>query len=47
MSALRKVIRDFADGLRAGIDVLRWGQAYPRAVDLRTLERLKRRRPTA
>lgn len=39
---LRKLARDWADGLRAGIDVLLWGHAYPRTVDLRTLEQLRR-----
>ena len=41
MSMLRKLARDWLDGLRAGIDVLLWGQAYPRTVDLRTLQRLR------
>lgn len=42
MSDLRKLARDWADGLRAGIDVLLWGRAYPRTASLRELERLKR-----
>lgn len=47
MSVLRKLARDWMDGLRAGIDVLLWGQAYPRTIDLRTLKRLRSRKPTA
>lgn len=43
MSVLRRLARDWMDGLRAGIDVLLWGQAYPRTIDPRTLKRLKRR----
>ena len=40
---LRRLARDWMDGLRAGIDVLLWGRAYPRTIDLRTLKRLRRR----
>jgi hypothetical protein len=40
---LRQFARDWMDGLRAGIDVLLWGQAYPRTVSLRTLKRMKDR----
>jgi hypothetical protein len=38
---LRKLARDWADGLRAGIDVLLLGQAYPRTIDLGKLKRLR------
>ncbi|MFD4547261.1 hypothetical protein [Streptomyces sp. NPDC058466] len=38
---LRTLAGDWVDGFRAGIDVLLWGQAYPRTVDIRTLKRLK------
>lgn len=41
MRRLTELARDWRDGLRAGIDVLLWGQAYPRTVDLRTLKRMK------
>ncbi|MDX3247186.1 hypothetical protein [Streptomyces sp. ME18-1-4] len=44
---LRQLARDWTDGLRAGIDVLLWGHAYPRTIDLQTLKRLRRRQPTA
>lgn len=44
---LRKFARDWTDDLRAGIDVLLWGHAYPRTIDLRTLKRLRSRKPTA
>lgn len=27
---IRSIARDFLEGLRAGVDVLLWGQAYPR-----------------
>jgi hypothetical protein len=47
VSWLARFARDWTDGLRAGLDVLLWGQAYPRTVDLRTLKRMKRRPPTA
>ncbi|MFF7949121.1 hypothetical protein [Streptomyces griseorubiginosus] len=40
MTWLAKFLRDWTDGLRAGRDVLLWGQAYPRTIDLRTLKRL-------
>lgn len=43
---LRKLGRDWSDGLRAGIDTVLWGQAYQRTIDLRTLKRLKRQPPT-
>jgi len=43
MSMLSKLARDWMDGLRAGIDVLLWGHAYPRAVSLETLRRMRRR----
>jgi hypothetical protein len=32
---LGRYCRDFTDGLRAGFDVLWWGQAYPRTLPLR------------
>ena len=32
---LRRLFRDWLDGLRAGFDVLWWGQAYPRTLPLR------------
>lgn len=32
---LRRPFRDWRDGLRAGFDVLWWGQAYPRTLPLR------------
>lgn len=41
MSWLARFARDWTDGLRAGLDVLLWGQAYPRTIDLRTLQRLR------
>jgi len=31
---LRTYVQDFIEGLRAGIDVLLWGQAYPRTYPL-------------
>lgn len=31
---LRRLFRDWLDGLRAGFDVLWWGHAYPRALPL-------------
>jgi hypothetical protein len=43
VSMLRKLARDWMDGLRAGIDVLLWGQAYPRTISLGQLRRMKRR----
>ncbi|MGW7726172.1 hypothetical protein ACWGJ6_22920 [Streptomyces canus] len=32
---IRRLFRDWLDGLRAGWDVLWWGQAYPRTLPLR------------
>jgi len=40
-TTLRRLAHDWVDGFRAGIDVLLWGHAYPRTVDIRTLKRLK------
>lgn len=39
---LRTLARDWTDGLRAARDVLMWGQAYPRTVSPRTLQRMRR-----
>jgi hypothetical protein len=39
--AVRKFARDWTHGLLAARDVLYWGQAYPRSVDLRTLKRMR------
>ena len=47
MKWLTRFARDWTDGIRAGLDVLLWGQPYPRTVDLRALKRLKQRRPAA
>ena len=41
MSRLTQLVRDWTDGLRAGLDVLLWGQAYPRTVSVRALSRMK------
>jgi hypothetical protein len=32
---IRRLFRDWLDGLRAGFDVLWWGYAYPRTLPLR------------
>lgn len=32
---IRRLFGDWLDGLRAGFDVLWWGQAYPRTLPLR------------
>jgi hypothetical protein len=40
---LRKLTRDWVDGFRAGLDVLLWGQAYPRTTSLRTLQQMRKR----
>lgn len=34
-AVIRRLVRDWLDGLRAGFDVPRWGQAYPRTLPLR------------
>lgn len=43
MSVLGKFARDWMDGLRAGIEVLLWGHAYPRTASLDQLRRMRRR----
>lgn len=43
MSRLTQLVRDWTDGLRAGLDVLLWGQAYPRTISLRTLQQMRKR----
>ncbi|MEU2730102.1 hypothetical protein ABZ650_20535 [Streptomyces griseoviridis] len=42
MSHLRKLARDWTDGFRAARDVLLWGHAYPRAISLQELRRMRR-----
>lgn len=32
---LRRLVREFLEGLRAGLDVLAWGQAYPRTFPIK------------
>lgn len=36
---LRRAVREWVDGLHAGLDVLVWGHAYPRRVSLQDLQR--------
>ena len=43
MRRLVQLARDWAHGFRAGIDVLLWGQPYPRTISLDELRRLKHR----
>jgi hypothetical protein len=40
---LHRAARDWVDGLCAGLDVLLWGQAYPRRVSVQDLQRGQRR----
>ncbi|MEU8852198.1 hypothetical protein AB0C70_39620 [Streptomyces sp. NPDC048564] len=47
MSHLRQLVRDWMDGLRAGVDTLLYGRPYPRTISLRELGRMKRQPPTA
>ena len=38
---IRRLLRDVASGFHSGLDFLRWGHAYPRTLDARTLRRLR------
>ena len=44
---IRRLFRDWLDGLRAGLDVLWWGQAYPRTLPLRRGGSVPAYRPAA